>query len=184
MMVLKMARGQIIPRKNGFTIRVYIGRDADGKKKYQNQRVTGTKKEAQKVLTAMLQKMDMGELLLNPSTQTVEAYGEDWLETIAKMRVSASTFKNYCHYLRHHIFPKVGKSKLTRLQARDIQKIYNDQLDRGLSARTVQYTHAVLSSALKHAVGQKLLPSNPCDHVQLPKKESKEMNAMNDNSRS
>jgi integrase len=172
--------GQIIPRKNGFTVRIFIGRDASGKRIYKNQRVTGTKKDAQKILTAMLRKLDMGELLLNPSTQTVKEYCEYWLETIARQSLCRSTFKNYCHYLRHKVYPKVGKTKLTRLESSEIQAIYNGLTAQGLSPKTVHYTNMVLSKALKHAVSQRLIPSNPCDHVQKPKRNRKEMHAMNE----
>ena len=173
-----MARGQIIERKNSFTVRVFVGRDANGKRIYRNQRVTGTKKDAQKVLTAMLQKLDTGELLFNPSLLTVKAYLENWLEDIAKPRLGRKTIGSYTHYMQHKVIPQIGNRKLARIEPRDIQKIYNGLLDRGLSPRTVHYTHMVLNSALKHAVGQRMIPSNPCDHVQLPKLEAKEMNAM------
>jgi integrase len=171
-------RGQIIPRKTGFTVRVFTGRKSNGERIIQNQRVTGTKKDAQKVLTAMLRKLDTGELLLNPSKHTVEEYCEYWLENVAKHSIGRSTFKNYCHYLRHKIYPKLGETKLTRVDSTDIQAIYNDLTKRGLSSRTVHYTHVVFSKALKHAVAQRLIPSNPCDHVQKPKHDRKEMNAM------
>lgn len=175
-----MARGQVIERKTGYTVRVFVGRDAKGKRIYRNQRVTGTKKDAKKVLTAMLQKLDTGELLINPSLQTIEEYMKDWLETIAKPRLARRTHQIYTHYVQSKILPEIGKRKISRLEPRDIQKIYSGILERGLSPRTVRYTHMVLNSALKHAVGQRMLPSNPCQHVQLPKLKDREMAAMDD----
>ncbi len=114
-------RGQILPRKYGFLVRVFVGRDAIGTRIYDNQKVTGTKKDAQKVLTAVLRKLDMGELLLEPSTQTVEAYCEDWLQTIAQPRLAKSTFKNYCHYMRKQVYPSLGKRKLVRLEPKEVE---------------------------------------------------------------
>lgn len=174
------SRGQILPRNYGFLVRVFIGRDATGTRNYYNQKVTGNKKDAQKILTAVLRKLDMGELLLEPSTQTVEAYCEDWLSDIAQGRVAKSTFKNYCHYLRKQVYPALGKQKLVRLASRDIQKLYGALSARGLSGRTVRYTHTVLNSALEHAVKQRLIPNNPCKYTQLPRLDTKEMNAMNE----
>ena len=173
-------RGQIIERKTGFTVRVFVGRDSSGKRIYRNQRVSGTKKDAQKVMTAMLRKLDTGELLLNPSNQTVEEYCEYWLESVAKHSIGRSTFKNYCHYLRHKIYPTLGHTKLTRIDQADIQAIYNDLTKRGLSSKTVHYTHMVFSKALKYAVANKLIPNNPCDHVQKPKLDRQEMSAMSE----
>lgn len=51
-------------------------------------------------------------------------------------------------------------------------------LERGLSARVVRYTHAVLSSALKQAVRWNILYRNPAECVQLPKLARKEMKAL------
>ena len=67
-----------------------------------------------------------------------------------------------------------------RLEPKDVQALYGGLLKDGLSPRSVHYTHTVLNSALKHAVGQRMIPSNPCQHVQLPRREATEMNAMNE----
>ena len=45
--------------------------------------------------------------------------------------------------------PSVGSVKLKKLSAMHVQGIYRSMLDRDLSSRTVQYTHAVLYRALK-----------------------------------
>jgi hypothetical protein len=67
------SRGQILPRKYGFLVRVFVGRNpVTGKRIYENEQVRSSKKkDAEKVLTAILRKLDSGELLLEPSTQTV-----------------------------------------------------------------------------------------------------------------
>jgi hypothetical protein len=43
----------------------------------------------------------------------------------------------------------------------DIQTIYQRMIERGLSARTVRCTHAVLRSALRQALRRRLLLGNP-----------------------
>ena len=55
--------GQIIERGKGkHVVRVFLGRDAEtGKRKYLNKTVAGTKKDAQKVLTALLRNKDLGQ---------------------------------------------------------------------------------------------------------------------------
>ncbi len=47
--------------------------------------------------------------------------------------------------------------------------------DRGLSTRTVRYTHAALRRALKQAVRWKYIPRNPCDDADPPKVQRDEM---------
>ena len=66
---------------------------------------------------------------------------------------------------------------LAEIQPPDVQSLYNSLRSRGLSTRTVQYTHAVLTSALKQAVGWQILRLNPCDYTKRPRDESDEMAA-------
>lgn len=73
--------GQIIKRGDErFTVRVFLGRDAAGRRRYLNKTVRGNKKEAQKVLTALLRNKDLG-LVVEPNRLTVAAYLEHWPAT-------------------------------------------------------------------------------------------------------
>ena len=180
------SRGQIIPKNYGFLVRVYIGRDATGKRNYQNQRVTGTKKDAGKVLTAMLRKLDTGELLHEPSRLSVKEYLEHWLETAAKPKLTARTLQDYTGVLERYVYPAAGKGKLSKLAPVDIQKLYAKMLTAknkgglGLTPRTVINTHRVLSSALKQAVKWRMLTQNVCQYVDLPKRQKTEMVALSE----
>jgi integrase len=175
-----MARtpGQIIDRGNGkFTIRVYTGTDGRGRRRYVNQTITGNKKDAQRVLTALLRERDLG-LLKEKSRQTLNDYLDDWLKVAAKPRLQETTYEGYVGQLERYVREPLGEVKLAKLDAMAIQGLYSSMLDRGLSARTVRLTHAVLRSALKQAVKWAHLPSNPADSVDLPKQKRQEMHAM------
>jgi len=50
-----------------------------------------------------------------------------------------------------------------------VQGMYRAMLDRGLSPRAVQYTHAVLHRALKQAVRWGLVPGNVSEDVDRPR---------------
>jgi len=50
--------------------------------------------------------------------------------------------------------------------------------ERGLSARTVRYTHVVLRSALLQALHWRLLLENPADRIKLPQQPRCEMRAL------
>lgn len=174
------SRGQIIPKNYGFLVRIYIGRDTTGKRDYQNQRVTGTKKDAEKVRTALLRKLDTGELLLEPSRLSVKEYLEHWLETAAKPRLTDHTHGEYSALMRRYIVPTLGTRKLTKISPVDIQRVYGEMLQRGLSPRVVRYTHTVFSNALKQAVKWRMTSQNPALFVDLPKQEKKEMQALSE----
>jgi hypothetical protein len=51
--------GQLIERQKGvWTIRIYLGGDASGKRLYHNETAKGTKRDAQKRLTEVLREKD------------------------------------------------------------------------------------------------------------------------------
>jgi integrase len=58
--------------------------------------------------------------------------------------------------------------RLKALTPAHVQGLYREMQDRGLSARTVQYTHAVLHRALKQAVRWGMVPRNVCEAVDVP----------------
>lgn len=169
--------GQITKRGESWTVRIFLGRDAKGKRKYSNKTVRGTKKDAQKALNSMLRDADLG-LIGDSQRQTLSEYLDIWLETIAKPRLEYRTFKDYGDLLRRYVREPLGNIKLSNLKAVHIQKLYGEMLERGLSPRIIRYTHATLSSALKEAVKLDILPRNVATLVQLPKKIQKEMDVL------
>src|SRR5687768_15688325 len=93
--------GQIIKRgDNTWLVRMYLGRGADGKEKYQNQTIKGVKKDAQAWLTDALRKKDLGIPTLQ-SKISLGDYIDEWLKTIANPRVSEQTYRGYDSQLNH-----------------------------------------------------------------------------------
>lgn len=168
--------GQIIKRGNErHLVRVYIGCDPiTGKRKYRSQIVKGTKKEAQALLNGFLREMDLGTFV-EPATTTLGEYLDKWLQTAAKPAVSERTYADYCAWLTRYVREPLGNQKLSSLKPLAIQKLYADMQERGLSSRTVRYTHAILSSALKQAVRWGMLSRNPCELVRLPNAKPKNL---------
>lgn len=76
--------GQIIQRgERSWLVRVSLGRDANGKWRYHNHTVHGTKKDAQRYLNGVLRDMDLGTFV-EPSTVTLGTYLDQWLQEVAK----------------------------------------------------------------------------------------------------
>jgi len=167
--------GQIIKRgENTWYVRLFIGRDADGKRKYFNKTIHGTKKDAQMFLTAKLREKDLG-VFVEPAAMPLNQFLDRWLSDIAKNKLRARTFENYVSLLRNHIREKMGLKRLSDLQSYEVQKVYNDMKKAGYSPKTIRHAHNVLSSALKQAVKWKMLANNPCDVCELPRMEKTEM---------
>lgn len=174
----RRATGQLIERgPNHYLVRVYIGADGTGKRKYVNRTIRGTRAEARKALTAMLRERDLG-LLSAPTYRTLNEYLDHWLNAAAKPRLQPATYQQYEQQLARYVRQPLGAVKLANLSPVAIQELYGDMLSRGLSARTVRLTHAVLDNALKQAVKWRLMPLNPADAVDLPKQQREEMHAM------
>ena len=60
-----------------------------------------------------------------------------------------------------------------------MQELYAQMFDRGLSARTIEYTNAVIESAFRQAVRWRMLAEDSCTGVDLPRVKQKEMDALN-----
>ena len=170
--------GSIKKKRDGlFLVSVFLGRDANGKRQYHYKQIQGTKGDAQTYLNDILHSKDTGTFV-KPLPLTLNEYLTKWLATAARPRVSERTHEGYTYLLDRHIQPELGQRKLSDVRPLHIQKLYADLLARGLSARTVRYLHAVLSSALKQAVRWGMLARNPAELVELPRQVRKEMRAL------
>lgn len=153
------------------------GRDVNGKRRYLNKTIKGTKKDADTYLSKTETAISTGTFV-EPSLLTTSDYLSKWLHTAARPRVAERTFDSYSELITRYVTEDLGSRKLSDLRPLHIQKLYADMQERGLSARTVRYLHAVLTSALKQAVRWEMLSRNPADAVNLPKQVRKEMQAL------
>lgn len=88
------------------------------------------------------------------------------------------TYEGYERTLRLHVIPEIGSVRLARLTPQALSLLYQRLLDKGLSARTVQLTHAILHRALRQALRWRLIPVNPADAVDAPRPERREFRVL------
>jgi len=176
-----MARkvGQIIARGDQrWLIRVCLGRDHQtNKRKYHNRTIHGPLRDAQAYLTKKLRERDLGRDL-EGARITLSEYLDRWLDTAVKPRVREKTSQDYEGMLRRYVRPNLGEKLLTALRPLDLQTIYQQMTERGLSARTVRYTHAIVRSAMRQAVQWRLLRETPSEGVKPPQQQRREMQAL------
>jgi integrase len=169
--------GDVFPRKNkAGKITSYRGAyvGPDGKRRY----VSGkTKEEARKALREARSGADQG-LVFDAARFTVAEYLDRWLNDSVQGSVRRSTYESYDRQARRYVIPAVGRVRLNALTPAHVQGLYREMQDRGLSARTVEYTHAVLHRALKQAVRWSMVPRNVCDAVDVPQVRQKEMHPL------
>jgi integrase len=170
--------GQIIKRGDKtWVVRIFMGRDSNGRRRYLNKTLRGTKKDANAYLSEALTKMSAGTFV-EPVKLTVNQYLDKWIETAARPRLRERTLQDYSDKLKLHVRPALGRLKVADVRPLDIQRIYSAMLERGLGARTVRYTHAIISSAFKQAIKWRMLAFSPASAVELPRLERKEMQAL------
>lgn len=158
--------GSITRRKDGRWMGRYTVHTANGPK--QKAIYGKTRQEVAASLAKAIADRD-GGLYFEADNLTVSEYLERWLNDSVKGSVWASTHASYQRQVNRYIVPALGRMKMKKLTPAHVQGMYRSMLDRGLSARTVQYAHAVLRRSLKQAVRWGMIPRNPCDDTDPPK---------------
>lgn len=147
----------------------------------------------QKELTAKLrQNIDIyqGIDLTEKSRMTLTEWLEQWLGQMSAT-LRPSTLEHYRRDMENHVIPYLGKKMLSQVTAADLRKLYDTLKKsgrvnprpgqvRGLSSTTVHGIHTTLHHALRAAVEQGLIPTNPADEVESPKVDRQPMNILNE----
>ncbi|CAM5468391.1 site-specific integrase [Streptomyces pilosus] len=161
-----------------------------------------TRNEVAGKLTEM-QEMTRQGIPAASSTMAFGDYLTYWLAAIAPERLKPATLNSYEGLTRLYIRPALGKKRLNRLSPADVRRFLaefkaaclcclrgaDEERPEGKrtccavgrccgrrpSARTVQYVHAVLRSALQQAIREELIVRNVARIVETPTVESKEV---------
>ena len=168
--------GSVYRRKDGLWVGQYVIKTPDGTKtKYIYSK---SRKEAAAKLAKAMAERDSG-LVYDCGSLTVGQYLGKWLDAI-EGTVRERTWKRSEEIVRLHLVPTLGKTRLDRLYALQVQTLHRSKLDSGLSPRTVQIVHATLHKALKQAVRWQLIPRNVTDAVEPPKATKKEIRSLDE----
>ncbi|MDZ7799995.1 MAG: tyrosine-type recombinase/integrase [Trueperaceae bacterium] len=167
-------------------MKVFLGRDAHGRKKYRSQVVRGGKRDANAVLLEKLQERATGTLTPR-SRMTLRDLASEWAKH-KEREVAPRTLRQYVDSLNRYVLPSLGHRKIADLTLREIDRAYGNMLSgelpkadggpgvtgRPLAAGTVRLTHAALSQALSQAVRWGLIRSNPAAEASVPSLRAKE----------
>lgn len=149
--------------------------------------------DTQKELSAKLrQNIDIyqGIDLTEQSRMTLAEWLEQWLGQMAA-NLRPSTLEHYQRDMTNHVIPYLGQKSLSQITAADLRKLYETLKKNGrvnprpsqgrrLSSTTVHGIHTTLHHALRAAVEQGLIPTNPADEVDPPKVIRQPMNVLNE----
>ena len=110
-----------------------------------------------------------------------EAFARQWFTEYAEPNLRTQTIDLY-HFAETRVYAAIGHIRLDKLTTRHVQSLVNSLGREGqskstggkLSAGTIRYHVAFISSVLDYAVKMDMLQDNPCRRVSLPPVESKE----------
>jgi integrase len=159
-------RGQIRKRGKSYSVVVFNGKDANGKKKYIWETFR-TSDQAQKRLTELLHQIDTGTLARPKGT--LGEFTEQWLRDYAKPNLAPTTYQGYESIYRSGIKPILGNILLKDLRPSHIQEYITSKLSTGISNTTVRHHIVFLHDILETGVKWQLLMRNPVDSVTMPK---------------
>jgi len=176
--VLARKTGQIVGRgPRRWLVRVSLGRDRQTRiRRYHNRTIHGPVRNAQHYLNKVLRERDLGREV-EGITITLNEY-LDRFETAAKSRLRDKSYRDYRSLLRRYVRPILGERNLAAICPLDIQAVYQELVERGLSARSIRYTHSVLRSSMRQAIRWRLLLQDPTDGAQLPRLGRREMRVL------
>ena len=141
----------------------------------------GNKRKAEQMLREKLTE----EEKRNPvvcSDMTVADCVRRWLIRMQR-RVDEVTYRSYQHTAETHILPyfdengiKLCDCTVEVLQTYFDEKYRNGRKDGkgGLSSKTMRHHKGILGQALAECVKDGLMPSNPCQYVEMPRRERHE----------
>ncbi len=165
-----------LQEKSGYYYAVLSYRDETGKRKTKwmatGLPTKGNKKRAESKLME-LRKSFVPPVPLETKTGGGMLFADflkQWVE-VTKCTIKPTTYASYYSLLKNPIVPyfRQAGTTLIDLCPLDIQTFYSHELER-VSANTVIHYHAVMNRALKYAVKVDLIPINPVEKVERPRK--------------
>jgi len=178
-------RGHIRKRGKKWCVIVYLGRDEKNRPKQKWYSGFDSKKEAESAMVGIIHDINHGTYV-EPVKVTVSAFLLNWLESYARVNVSAKTCDRYEEIIKRHFIPSLGHIPIQKLHPVHIQNYYAEKLkngkirgEGGLSPRSVLHQHRLLRAALQHAVKWMLIVRNPADAVSPPRPDYTEMKTLN-----
>lgn len=166
-------------RGNSYRISVYLGRDKNNKRIYK--RTTYTPKETaptkiEREVNAFaydFEERAKKGILFDGDNLTFDEFVAKWDDNFAQQNLSPSVYQNYKSLIRLYFSDTIGFLKISKITPLHLQNIYNDMYADGKAIGTIQKVHRIASSLFSHALKWGLVERNICQHVDLPRSNTK-----------
>lgn len=156
-----------------YYVSMELGRDENGKriKQYRTFPTLAAARNGLRDFHAGLERERELERKLAPAQELDLAHWlEYWMDSIVRPNRAETTVYAYQKIIDNHIDPALGTVPLKRLTPKMVQEYYTEtQRANGLSSNTMRRHHDLLSSALRSAVRQDVIPASPMERVEPPR---------------
>jgi integrase len=159
-------RGHLQQRsRDTWRLKVYVGRSADGRKRYVERTVHGSRKEAERELARLVVEVDEGRHVASAPMTMGELL--DWWLDLKAMTVEATTANGYRWIVERYVRPAFGDRKVASIRTLELDHWYQQLRTGGgaggrpLSGRTVRLCHTVMRQSLEQARKWGLIARNP-----------------------
>ncbi len=156
-------------------VRVSLGRDPEtGRYRYAQRYVNGGKRDAQRASAELVAEIERGGHRQR-GRHTVEELLDRWMAHIETQGRAASTLVRYRSAIDVNIKPRLGRVEIAKVDGATLDAFYGQLQRRGLSARTVRKSHAILSAAFRQAIRWGWIDLNPIVRASPPSPRGREI---------
>lgn len=171
----------IVQRGNTFTIKVFVGRDANNKQKFETVTYKPEAKTAAKIkkevdaYAAMFEDQVKNGKYRSGNKITFAEYYQTWMKDWAVDNITLGTMEGYKRVIEKYFLPVLKDKKIASIRVGDIQTIIDS---RKTKVKTVTLKHMLTSvnSVFRYAYDMDVIDENPCDRVRFARERRKTYN--------
>lgn len=145
-------------------LRVFTGRDSEGRQHYETKTLVGTAREADDELALIVALNRPGGSLGSSRERTFAAAVELWRKHDAP-RKSPPTARGYESNLALHVLDELGDAPVRKIHPRTLAALFDRLGASGLKPATVNNVHTAISAVLQRAVLAGWLDHNPARSI-------------------
>jgi integrase len=153
-------------------LKVFLGRSPDGKRRYLERTVRGTRREAERALVRLVVEVDEGRHVA-AAPMTVGELVDRWL-ALKATTVEPTTVEGYRWIVERYVRPEFGARRVSSLRTLELDDWYQRLRSGGgaegrpMAGRTVRLCHTVMRQSLGQARKWGLIARDPASDATPP----------------